>query len=639
LRRLRVAAFAALVLATIAAFFVTQHLKVENPLIQGDPRPDPAAFNPIAGRTCRDAAGKYVSFRRTRVSFYLPSRSDNVGVYVISDGNIVATLASGRPMRRGKRSVFSWNGREGPQSNGSYAPAGTYYLRVALQYANRIFDLTDTPITIITTAPHAAVTSVYASSALTSATTSTGATTSTSATTGVAGHAIIAPPAQAVTIRYTSGNYRTAYIQIYRTDLPGKPRVVKSFQVIPESGVAVWNGLIHERPAPAGTYLVGIAVTDAACNLGLFPPMNPPAPGSTPHTGVTVRYLAAQPPLAPVPAGAFAGVLVDFSGRSYAWALRRAGSPEVIERGEARRAALTGEATAALRVRLPARGAGLYELSIRAGATRTSVPLVASASGRRAAVPVLVVLPALTWQGENPVDDNGDGLPDTLTDGQQIYVQRPLVGGLPTGFGQEGALLAYLDSKHISYQLTTDLALAEGVGPPLGAYRGTILDGSLVWTPPALQTALRAYAQRGAVVVSIGISSLLQSATLTAGASATIAGPPSAPAQRDAFGARPGPLVTGNDELITTLQDPLGIFSTTAGAFGGVGSYQTIEPPSPASASMAGVGDGAPSIIGFHLGRGTVVEIGLPDFSASLASNVDSQELIDRLWQLLSGGR
>ncbi|MGO9790816.1 MAG: FlgD immunoglobulin-like domain containing protein [Solirubrobacteraceae bacterium] len=623
MKSLRAAAFAALVLATIAAFFVTQHLKVTNPLINGSPRPDPAAFNPIAGRICADAAGERVSFRRTRVSFYLPSRNDNVGVYVINAaGNIVATLASGRPMRRGRRSVFSWNGREGPHSDGSYAPDGTYYLRVALQHAGRTFDLTDTPITIITKAPHAVVRSVSVNGGAPSAT----------------GPAIIAPPAQTVTIRYTRGNYRAAFIQIYRTDLPGKPRVVKSFEVIPESGVAVWDGLIRERPAPAGTYLVGIAVTDAACNLGVFPLVNPPAPGSTPQTGVTVRYLAAQPPLTPVPAGASAGVLVDSSGLPYAWALRRAGSPKLIEHGAAGRALAAQAATVALRVPLPTRGAGLYLLSIRSGPRRTTVPLLASASGRRAAGPVLVVLPALTWQGENPVDDNGGGLPDTLSDGQQIYLQRPLVDGLPSGFAQEAALLAYLEREHMSYQLTTDLALAEGVGPLLRAYRGVLLDGSLVWTPPSLAAALSAYAQRGAVVLSIGISSLLQSAALRAGASATIAGPPTAPAARDVFGAQPGPLATGNNELITTLQDPLSIFSTTSGAFAGFGSYQTIEPPAPASASMAGVGAGAPSIIGFRHGRGTVVEIGLPEFASSLARNVDSQELLARLWALLSGG-
>ena len=50
--RLSIIAFAALVVATIAAFFVTQHLKVTTPLIQGEPRPVPGAINPLHGVAC-----------------------------------------------------------------------------------------------------------------------------------------------------------------------------------------------------------------------------------------------------------------------------------------------------------------------------------------------------------------------------------------------------------------------------------------------------------------------------------------------------------------------------------------------------------------------------------------------------------
>ena len=117
--------------------------------------------------------------------------------------------------------------------------------------------------------------------------------------------------------------------------------------------------------------------------------------------------------------------------------------------------------------------------------------MIANAEGRRAAAHVLVVLPALTWQGENPVDDDGDGLPDTLAGGESIDLDRPFVNGLPPGFGEEAALLSYLDSHHISYQLTSDLALAQGVGPRSRGHTGVILDGSLAWSPSVLGQALR----------------------------------------------------------------------------------------------------------------------------------------------------
>ncbi len=649
--RLRVAAFAALVVATVAAFFVTQHLKVSNPLINGSPRPDPAVFDPVAGRVCVDAAGERVSFRRTRVSFYLQSRNDSVIVSVVnSAGNLVATLASGRSMRVDKRSAFTWNGREGAHSNGPYAPDGIYYLQVALIHAGRTFQL-PAPITILTHAPHPVLSDVQvqAGVATTSASSGAGAGpragtstaaagTSTAAAGTSTGPAIIAPPAQALLIHFKRGAYRTAFIQIYRTDLPGKPRVVKSFRVNQRGDSAVWDGLIGGLPAPAGTYLVGMAVTDAACNLGLFPALDPPPPGSTPHTGVTVRYLAVQPPLTPVPAGSDAVVLVDSAGQQYTWALRRAGGrPKLLAHGAAGPRAVAVGAPRALRVPLPAGAAGLYELAVRAGTSRTVVPLIASGSGRHASAHVLVVLPALTWQGRNPVDDNGDGLPDTLNEGQ-IYLQRPLVDGLPSGFAQEAALLDYLEAQHMAYQLSTDVALAEGVGPGLRGHSGVILDGDFVWTPPTVQTLLQAYAKRGGDVVTDGISSLLQAAPLTAGASATLVGPPSAPATKDVFGAQPGPVVATGEQLITTLQDPLGIFASTSGAFIGFATYQTIEPPDAASASMAGVGDGAASIVGFRYGAGKVVEIGLPGFASTLAGNVDSQGLMQGLWRLLTGG-
>ena len=70
---------------------------------------------------------------------------------------------------------------------------------------------------------------------------------------------------------------------------------------------------------------------------------------------------------------------------------------------------------------------------------------------------MLVVLPALTWQGLNPVDDDGDGVPDTLENGGPITLDRPLANGFPAGAVDEAGLLAYLDKTHRAYDLTTDV--------------------------------------------------------------------------------------------------------------------------------------------------------------------------------------
>ena len=54
-------------------------------------------------------------------------------------------------------------------------------------------------------------------------------------------------------------------------------------------------------------------------------------------------------------------------------------------------------------------------------------------------------------------------------------------------------------------------------------------------------------------------------------------------------------------------------------------------------ASEAGATTNAPTIVGYRLGRGTVVDIGLIGFGSSLVhNNVDAQELTNSLWQMLS---
>ncbi len=74
-------------------------------------------------------------------------------------------------------------------------------------------------------------------------------------------------------------------------------------------------------------------------------------------------------------------------------------------------------------------------------------------------------------------------------------------------------------------------------------------------------------------------------------------------------------------------------------AFSGFGQYQPIQPPSGAAISAAGIANGSPAIIAFRDGAGTVIEVGLPNFSASLAHNVDSQELLTNTWHVLAKER
>lgn len=596
MKRLPLAAFGALVVATVGAFFVTQHLKVSTPLIAGAPKPSPSEISP-RGTGCGGAD------RVARMSFYLLHRADDVAVYIVDrNGTIVRTLASGRHMRRGVRHPdgdFPWNGRE---DDGRVAPDGTYYYRIALLHQGRTVELSR-PVVVQSEPPHPTVTDV------TPTLIPQGTTPAKISYSG-------APQGSGVTV------------QIYRTDLPVRPKLVKSFGASWRTESTTWDGLIRGRRAPAGTYLVGLEVTDPACNTGRFPVVMPPARGSTPHAGVTVRYLAAQPPLDPVPAGSAATVFVDSRQRPYTWALRRAGvKKKILGHG-------SGQGVA-LRVHVPAAAAGLFELAVRSGSHRTVVPLVASRA--HGGAKLLVVLPALTWQGLNPVDDDGDGVPNTLTAGGPISLQRPLANGRPPGLDDEEGLLAYLDKAHLDYDLTTDLALTAGTGPGLRGHRGVVLAGSERWVPAALGAALRSYALAGGRVLSIGIDSLRRGVTVEGNRALH----PTGPSTADIFGLRPGPFVARSHDLILVLKDGLGIFSTTSSAFPGFDSFQpfvAVAAPAGQIESAAGTSGSTASIVGFPFGRGIVVEIGLSGFGAGVVhGNTNAQELVRRLWTVLAG--
>ncbi|HUO75216.1 MAG TPA: N,N-dimethylformamidase beta subunit family domain-containing protein [Solirubrobacteraceae bacterium] len=596
--RLPFAAFGALVVATVGAFFVTQHIKVKTPLFTGVGR-RPAAISPLHGGVCGT-----IDHRIATVTFYLQHRSDDVSVYVIDDsGNIVRTLAAGEHMRGGAhpvRKYFPWNGRE---DSGKVAPDGTYYIRIALLGQGRTIDETGLPIEVKSAVPRPVVTNVSPS---------------------------VVAPGRDVTISYTGTERRSGFVQIYRTDVPQwwLRGPVKTFRTSWNGSSAIWDGKIRGRPAPPGTYLVGYAVVDRACNTGQFPARLPPAPGTTAHAGVTIRYLAAEPTISPHPAGSRAFVLVDSRGQPYAWALRRAGTRKAVAHGTA--------SSPLLHVLLPGSGgAGLYVLSLRSGAHRTAVPLAAAAAGAGARAKLLVVLPMLTWQGQNPVDDDGDGIPNTLDAGSPIRLSRPFTNGLPSDFPDVAAFLAYLDRAHLPYDLTTDVALARGTAPQLGGHKAVVFAGDERWLPGSLSALVRAFVQNGGNVLSLGIDSLRRTVSLS-GATALSPTPPSA---TDIFGARVGAVVPRGGQLILTIHDGLGIFTTTSQTFPGYNSFQPTAIPSQAVSgglySTAGTSTSTTSIVGFKDGRGTVVEVGLPRFGTSLAHNVDAEELVRQLWTVL----
>ena len=263
-----VAAFVALVIATVGAFFVTQHLKVTTPLIQGRPAPVPSTINPVDGGVClrRNGKGKLapVSFRRMKVSFYLQNRSDNVDVYIVHDGVKVRQIGDNVYMQAHppRRHVFWWNGR---LADGRIAPDGTYFVNVVLTHEARSLLISGPtaaePVMVLTTPPHVRVTSVSPSSVRSGATTP-------------------------ITIRYTGAGVLRPRIFIYRIRPGRAPQQVKSYNATSRAGASTWDGTLADgRSAPSGTYLAALLLTNRACTTT----RSPVSPTLAPQAVITVQ--------------------------------------------------------------------------------------------------------------------------------------------------------------------------------------------------------------------------------------------------------------------------------------------------------------------------------------------------------------
>jgi flagellar hook assembly protein FlgD len=228
---------------------------VSTPLIQYRPAPVPNTINPVYGGMCprRNGSGvmRLVSYKRMSISFYLQNRSDNVTVQIVDRDYVpVRTIGSNVFMRaeHPKRHKFTWDGR---LANGSIAPAGTYYVKVSLLHQGRSLIISNStaalPVRVETTRPQVRVTSV------TPATITPGSGTP-------------------VTIHYTGTGALRPRILIDRVRAGRSPQQVKTFAATTRAGSSSWDGTLRGgRPAPPGTYVIGVRVTDKACTQGTSP--------------------------------------------------------------------------------------------------------------------------------------------------------------------------------------------------------------------------------------------------------------------------------------------------------------------------------------------------------------------------------
>jgi FlgD Ig-like domain len=593
--------FALLVLATVAAFALTQVLKTDMPVVLRFAAA-PKTISPN-GDGVRD---------RTRVGFDLSEPAEVTFSIVDPDGNEVRRLVDDRQLAGDRKHRFAWDGRD---EDGEVVPDAVYRMRVVRREEGRILD-SFKEVVVDTRPPRVRL---------------------ASATPGVvdpsSGRRV------AVRIRYRGPRTPHPELRVWRTD-DGPPRVVDRFRGdATRSGV--WNGrTISGDHAVDGDYAFQVRVRDRAGNEALAPPGTPTAGKALPSTGVAVRRLTLEGPLGVVAAGSVARLRVGPGSRRFAFELARLGSRRTIARDRRRNGGL-------LRVRIPddAR-TGVYVVRVRSRARRASWPLAVAGLPPRGAPAdrprPLVVLPAITWQGLNRLDSDLDGFADTLRDARSIPADRPFAGGrLPPRLTREVApLLRFLDRERIAYDLTTDLALARGEGPTLGNAPGVAVAGSALWLPRGVRDRLRDAVERaGKPVAVFGGASLRRSVALVDGRLRF----PSPPRPDDLFGERTAAERVEPPAPLAVESDRLGLFDGIDGLFGEFGLVEPslALPEGARLLSAAGREPGEPAFVAYRLGKGIVVRPGTPQWARQLderALDVEVPSVTRRIWRLLGRG-
>ena len=520
-------AFALLIAATFAAFFVAQQLKSAPSFIN---RVDVVEhFSPVC--ECPKSV-QVVSFRL--------KESDDVTVDVVDlAGGRVARVATTRPVKAFSPVRLRWRGIA---DDGRVAPDGRYRFRFTLRRLGRSIVYRESFV-LDTQPPRPRVKK-----------------------TSVKG---IAAPGQPVGLIYDGANRdAAATVNVLRTD-GGRPSQIRSFEAQP-GGRAIWDGLDDDgKPAEPGTYVLQLSVADRAGNVGVHP--EPPlVPGKVRGApGVVVRGIAVQPPAKPIRAGQLASFRVDARGRSYRWSIRRIGEPRARKRSQ-RRKTTTIVATTA-----PRGISGVYLFEVRAGRYSAQVPFAVQSETRS---PLLVVLPAIRWLGTNELDEKPrDGIPNTLASGSPVPYPREFAGedGLPEGFAEDVApLLVLLDRSRIRYDVTTDVALSLGREPVADDRPGVLFAGPSQWVSRPLARRLRQYVEEGGRLALVGPGGLrggvdIGPAELTR---------PTPPGPADALGGRiADPREIDPRIQLGQLEDDTRTLRTFDGWDGFVGGFERVE--------------------------------------------------------------
>jgi FlgD Ig-like domain len=612
------AVFAVLVVATIAAFFASQLLKSEFPLVIRFAT-KPAHFSPN-GDGYRD---------ETTVGFDLSELAEVTFSVVDAEGNEVRRIVDGRTLAGDTKHRFAWDGRD---DDGNPVPDGTYRMRVVRRDESRVID-SFKEIEVDRRPPRVRLVSAEPS--------------------------VIAPgaPGQSprVRVRYDGPANSAPEYRVFRTDDGPRPYVVRRFRGIPPEGqgktrVGVWDGRVSAGPeetaeAPDGDYAFTVTVRDRAGNPAVAPAEIPSPRRAAPRTGVSVRSFTLSGPLAIVRAGTTVRLEVGPVDRSFDFVVSRFGDPTPLRRG--------GRVGGPFRVTVPNDAVtGVHLVRVRAGRQRAVWPLAVTgraqtkaaanrgpepASGVGAGGLPLVVLPALTWQGLNRVDDDADGFADTLESSRAVRLDRYFAGGgYPPRFAAEVApLLRWLERERLGYNLTTDISLARGEPPLLGDAPGVAFPGSELWLPGALMRRLREFVAEGGRIASFGADSFRRSVELEG----ELARAPSRPRRANAFGERTA-LISTSPAPLSVFEDELGLFEGLSGFIGEFTEFEVSRglAEEAEALSTAGRDPGGPAFMAYRLGDGWVLRTGSPQWSRQLeeaALGIEIPQVTKRIWRRL----
>jgi hypothetical protein len=594
-----------LVLATFFAFFAAQRLKHSDPLV----------YSVSVKRFISPNADGVRDKGRVR---FRTKKADTVRVEVVDRaGSTVRVLADDVKLAAGAH-TFPWNGRyhgyidaAGHKHRGEPVPDGAYRVRITMRRNGRTF-VPDQFFVVDTVAPKL------------TATVSGGHTIS------------ILQERKPVRVDFkgVEGTRRAVFL-VYRVrgQRTGAEPVASFFSLRGTNG-GTWDQTVgsfrdwktqcegvkrsgRPRPAPVASYVIVAKACDAAGNDGMSSSALPPRAGTTRGlSGITLTGVQIAPPSRPVLISTRASFRVNPPSGGYAYKLQRVGGPTIAS-GSAR--------GATLRVAIPRVAGGLYTLRVAArrpvrgdrGIARTPVAITARRDQK-----LLIVQPSIAWQATNPIDVTGDGFPDPfqqLPPGKELNVALNRFLALQSGTvgfdAQEGALAKYLAANQptLAAQTVTDASLAADPAAALKGHDAILFAGDERWVTPELGVALRAFVQRGGKVAFFSQDAFRRTVALTL---TTLAGP-SDHRQRDIFGE--------SVETVTEAPAPVVPFKDELGLLRGLtGQFTTFEQSRQQAKSAkiltsAGRTADAPALIGYSLGQGTIIRVGVRGWNAELS--------------------